>query len=60
MLPGTAGGPLIGAIVGVGEGDGTPGVLDTVPGTQGAITVGAYVLAALALSLVLVRRRDVT
>jgi hypothetical protein len=34
-------------------------VLDTVPGTQGAITVAAYIVAAIALSLVLVHRRDV-
>lgn len=60
VLPGTAGGSLIGSIVGVGEGDGTPGVLDTVPGAQGAITVAAYIVAAVALSLVLVQRRDVT
>ncbi|HVK30289.1 MAG TPA: ABC transporter permease [Nocardioides sp.] len=59
VLPGTAGGSLIGSIVGVGEGDGTPGVLDTVPGAQGAITVAAYIVAAIALSLVLVHRRDV-
>lgn len=60
VLPGTAGGSLVGSIVGVGEGDGTPGVLDTVPGTQGAITVAVYIVAAVALSLVLVHRRDVT
>lgn len=60
VLPGTAAGSLIGSIVGVGEGDGTPGVLDTVPGTRAAITVGVYVVAAVVLSVVLVRRRDVT
>jgi ABC-2 type transport system permease protein len=60
VLPGTAAGSLIGSIVGVGEGDGTPGVIDTVPGARAAVTVAVYVLAAVALSVVLVRRRDVT
>lgn len=60
VLPGTAAGSLIGSVVGVGEGDGTPGVLDTVPGTQGAITTAVYIVAAVALSVLLVRRRDVT
>ena len=59
VLPGTSAGSLIGSIVGVGEGDGTPGVLDTVPGPQAAVTVVVYIVAAVALSLVLVRRRDV-
>lgn len=60
VLPGTAAGSLIGSIVGVGgNGDGTPGVLDTIPGTRAAITVAVYVVAAVALSVVLVRRRDV-
>lgn len=59
VLPGTAAGSLIGSIVGVGEGDGTPGVLATVPGPQAAVTVAVYIVAAVALSLVLVRRRDV-
>ncbi|HWJ67001.1 MAG TPA: ABC transporter permease [Nocardioides sp.] len=60
VLPGTAGGSLIGAIVGVGDGEATPGVLDTVPATQAAWTVVAYVVGAVLLSLLLVRRRDVT
>ncbi|QSR24752.1 ABC transporter permease [Nocardioides aromaticivorans] len=59
VLPGTSAGSLIGSIVGVGEGDGTPGVLDTVPGPQAALTVTVYIVAAIALSLLLVRRRDV-
>jgi ABC-2 type transport system permease protein len=59
VLPGTAGGSLIGSIVGVGGEDPTPGVLDTVSGTQGALTVAAYILLAAATTLVVVRRRDV-
>lgn len=59
VLPGTAAGSLIGAIVGVDGDDPTPGVLDTVPGTQAAITVACYVVLAAVLSLVVVRRRDV-
>ncbi|TYL46335.1 ABC transporter permease [Nocardioides sp. BGMRC 2183] len=60
VLPGTAAGSLIGSIVGAGSGDGTPGVLDTVPAGQAAGTVAVYVVLAVVVSLVLVRRRDVT
>lgn len=60
FMPGTSAGSLIGSIVGVGSGDGTPGVLDTVPAGQAAITVVIYIVLAVVLSLALVRRRDVT
>jgi ABC-2 type transport system permease protein len=61
VLPGTAAGSLVGSIVGVEEsgGDGTPGVLDTVSGPQAAITVACYIVVAAAVSIVVVRRRDV-
>jgi len=61
VLPGTAAGSLVGSIVGLGEGGGdtAPGVLDTVSGTQAAITVAAYIVVAAAVALVVVRRRDV-
>ncbi len=60
VLPGTAAGSLVGSIVGVeGGGEGTPGVLDTVSGTQGAITVAIYIVLAAVVSVVVVRRRDV-
>ena len=59
VLPGTSAGSLIGSIVGVGAGDGTPGVLDTVPGGRAAITVGVYLVLAVVASVALVRRRDV-
>ncbi|MEZ0577973.1 ABC transporter permease [Nocardioides sp. MH1] len=59
VLPGTAAGSLIGSIVGVGGEDPTPGVLDTVSGTRGAITVACYIVVAAAVSVVVVRRRDV-
>ena len=59
VLPGTAGGSLIGSIVGVGGADTPPGVLDTVSGTQAANTVACYVVLAAAVSIVVVRRRDV-
>ncbi len=60
VLPGTAAGSLVGSIVGVEEGgEGTPGVLDTVSGTQGAITVAIYIVLAAVVSVVIVRRRDV-
>jgi hypothetical protein len=60
FMPGTSAGSLIGSIVGVGSGDGTPGVLDTVPAGQAAVTVAIYIVLAVVLSLALVRRRDVT
>jgi len=61
VLPGTAAGSLVGSIVGVneGDGDGTPGVLDTVAGPQAAITVACYIVLAAVTTLVVVRRRDV-
>jgi len=60
VLPGTAAGSLVGSIVGVPEGgDTTPGVLDTVAGPQAAITVACYIALAAAVSVAVVRRRDV-
>lgn len=60
VLPGTAAGSLIGAIVGVQPGgDGTPGVLDTVSGTQATWTVAAYVVVLPLVAIWLVKRRDV-
>lgn len=60
VLPGTAAGSLIGSIVGVRDGgDGTPGVLDAISGTQATWTVAAYVVVLPLLALWLVRRRDV-
>jgi ABC-2 type transport system permease protein len=57
VLPGTAAGSLVGALVGV-DGD-TPGVVDAISGTQATWTVAAYVVALPLLSFLLVRRRDV-
>lgn len=59
VLPGTAGGSLIGSLVGVGGPDDTPGVLDVVSGDQALLTVLVYVVALPLLALALVRRRDV-
>ncbi|KQZ66985.1 ABC transporter permease subunit [Nocardioides sp. Root151] len=60
VLPGTAAGSLIGSIVGVERGgDGTPGVLDVLSGTQATWTVLAYVVVLPVIALWLVRRRDV-
>ena len=59
ILPGTTGGSLIGSIVGVKGADTAPGVLDTVSSTQAAITVACYIVLAAAVSVVVVRRRDV-
>lgn len=60
VLPGTAAGSLVGALVGVGSPDDTPGVIDVISGTQAVWTVLAYAVLLPVVSLVLVRRRDVT
>ena len=61
LLPGTAAGSLIGAIVDVGSNPtDTPGVLDVVSGNQALITVLVYAVALPLMALALVRRRDVT
>jgi ABC-2 type transport system permease protein len=60
ILPGTAAGSLVGALVGVGDSpNDTPGVLDVLSGTQATVTVLAYVVLLPLLALALVRRRDV-
>jgi ABC-2 type transport system permease protein len=60
VLPGTAAGSLVGALIGGGASpDDTPGVLDVLSGTQATVTVLVYVVALPLLALTLVRRRDV-
>jgi ABC-2 type transport system permease protein len=59
VLPGTAGGSLIGSIVGLDGADTAPGILDTVSGPKAAITVACYIVAAAMVSIIVVRRRDV-
>lgn len=60
VLPGTAGGSLIGALLGgAAEPGDTPGVLDVVSGGQALVTVLAYAVVLPVVALVLVRRRDV-
>jgi hypothetical protein len=58
VLPGTAGGSLVGAIIG-GNPNGTPGVLDVIGGDRALVTVIGYVVALVALVLAVIRRRDV-
>lgn len=60
FLPGTAAGSLVGSVVGAGGPDPTPGVLDTISGTQAAWTVAAYLVLLPLISMVLIRRRDLT
>lgn len=55
-LPGTAGGSLVGAII--GGPNGTPGVLDAISGERALTTVAAYVLVAAVAAVVVMRRRD--
>jgi ABC-2 type transport system permease protein len=60
-LPGTNAGSLVYALGTHTEaqGRGTPGVNDLVGGAQSALVAGAYVIGLLAVSAVLLRRRDV-
>jgi ABC-2 type transport system permease protein len=60
VLPGTAAGSLVGSLIEVTPGgDGTPGVLDTLSGTQATWTLAAYLLLLPLATIALVRRRDV-
>lgn len=58
FMPGTAGGAFVGSIID-GDSEGTPGVLTTIDGTQAGLTVVAYLVAAVVVTLIVVRRRDV-
>lgn len=61
VLPGTAGGSLVGALVDVAANPNeTPGILDVLSGGQALATVLAYCVGLAVLVLVVVRRRDVT
>jgi ABC-2 type transport system permease protein len=60
VLPGTAGGSLVGSIVGTGGPSPTPGVIDTLSGGQATALLAGYLLLALAVTGVLVTRRDIT
>jgi hypothetical protein len=59
VLPGTAAGSLVGSLIGVDAGGGTPGVVDSISGTQATWTLLVYVVALPLISLALTRRRDV-
>jgi ABC-2 type transport system permease protein len=60
VLPGTAAGSLVGAIVGIEPGgDSTPGVVDTLSASQASWTLAAYVVLLPTAALWLMRRRDV-
>ena len=60
VLPGTAAGSLVGAVIGVEPGtDGTPGVLDVLSATRAVWTVAAYLLAFVVVTLVVTERRDI-
>jgi ABC-type transport system involved in multi-copper enzyme maturation permease subunit len=61
VLPGTAAGSLVGAIIGVGtNGDDTPGVVDAISGGQALVTVLAYAAVLPLLVVMIMRRRDLT
>ena len=59
ILPGTSAGSLVGAIVGVGGPDPTPGVIDALTGPQAIAVLAAYVVALPVVTLIVIRRRDV-
>ncbi len=59
ILPGTEAGSLVGAIVGTGGPDATPGVVDTLTGGQATILLIAYLVLAPAVIAWLAGRRDV-
>lgn len=60
LLPGTALGSLVGAITGAGGPNSAPGVLTTLSGTRALWTVVAYLVVLPLITVVLVRRRDVS
>ncbi|MBO0869045.1 MAG: ABC transporter permease, partial [Micromonosporaceae bacterium] len=57
VLPGTAGGSLVGAIVGK-TANTAPGVLDAISGQRALVTVAAYIVGFTVLVLAIVGRRD--
>ena len=59
ILPGTGGGSLVGSIVGTGGPDPTPGVLDTLTGSQSTLLLVAYLVLTPLVAGWLVTRRDV-
>jgi hypothetical protein len=60
-LPGTAAGSLVGSQTGVSaSGDTTPGVLNILTGAQSAGVLAAYAVVLPVLTLLLIRRRDVS
>lgn len=60
VLPGTAAGSLVGSLIGVQAGDGTPGVLDVLSGTRATWTIVAYLAAFVTITVAVTRRRDVS
>lgn len=59
VLPGTAAGSLVGAMVDTKRGDQTPGVLTALSDTQAAVTVGVYLVVLPLTAVLLMRQRDV-
>lgn len=60
VLPGTAAGSLVGSLGAAGGPEGAPGVLDTVSGTQALVTVLAYAVLLPLITVLVIRRRDLT
>ena len=58
VLPGTAAGSVAGSLS-TGQGGGAPGVLTVLDGGTATLVTAAYLVAAVVVSLVVVRRRDV-
>ena len=60
VLPGTAGGSLVGALIDVGSNpDPAPGVVDVISGDQALLTVLVYAVVLPVAVVLMMRRRDV-
>jgi len=60
VLPGTAAGSLVGAMVDTTTGDSAPGVLTALSGTEATVTVTAYLVVLPLVAIAIMRHRDVS
>jgi ABC-2 type transport system permease protein len=60
VLPGTAAGSLVGAVVDTSTGETTPGVLTVLNATEATATVAVYLVVLPLLVIVLMRQRDMS
>lgn len=60
VLPGTAAGSLVGALIGCTPGSDTPGVLATSDAAPASVLLAGYALVFAAIAIAIVRHRDAT